>query len=73
MRHLLLPGHLACCYRPIAQWMAANLPDVPFSLREGYLPSWRAKHFGDLAKPLEPGAARQAMDIARDFRLAVIQ
>ena len=73
VRHLLLPRHMDCCYRPIVNWMRDNLPQTPFSLREGYLPSWRAKHFGDLAKPLEPGAARQAMDIARDSRLAVIQ
>ncbi len=26
VRHLLLPGHLECCYRPIVQWMKTHLP-----------------------------------------------
>src|SRR5690606_39255165 len=25
VRHLLLPGHFDCCYRPIVAWMRANL------------------------------------------------
>ena len=26
VRHLLMPGHVECCWRPVAQWLAANLP-----------------------------------------------
>ena len=26
IRHLLLPGHLECCYRPIVDWMCRHLP-----------------------------------------------
>jgi putative pyruvate formate lyase activating enzyme len=73
VRHLLLPGHLDCCYRPIARWMAANLPDVPFSLREGYLPSWRSARFAELAAPLEPHVGREARDLAHGLGLKVIQ
>jgi putative pyruvate formate lyase activating enzyme len=73
VRHLLLPGHLDCCYRPIARWMRDNLPQTPFSLRDGYLPSWRSRHFGELAMPLKADVARQAMDIAQDLELTVIQ
>lgn len=73
VRHLLLPGHLACCYRPIAQWMAANLPDVPFSLREGYLPSWRSARFAELAAPLESHVGGEARDLAHGLGLKVIQ
>ena len=42
VRHLILPGHFDCCFRPIVGWLRANLPGVKFSLRDGYLPSWRA-------------------------------
>ena len=49
VRHLLLPGHQECCYRPVTAWMKAHLPDVPFSLREGYMPSWRSRHFPELS------------------------
>ena len=55
MRHLLLPGHLECCFRPIVAWLVANLPEVKFSIRDSYLPSWRADRFAELARPLAPG------------------
>ena len=42
VRHLLLPGHLECCLGPIVEFMREELPQVLFSLRDGYLPSWRA-------------------------------
>ncbi len=32
IRHLLVPGHVDCCLRPIAQWTAENLPEAPFNL-----------------------------------------
>jgi putative pyruvate formate lyase activating enzyme len=73
VRHLLLPGHAECCYRPMVEWMREHLPAVPFSVRDGYLPSWRSAHFAEIAKPLPPGEAGQALDLARQKGLRVIQ
>ncbi len=42
IRHLLMPGHLDCCFKPVAEWVAANLPEAVFELMPGYLPAWRA-------------------------------
>ncbi|HMN41350.1 MAG TPA: radical SAM protein [Phycisphaerales bacterium] len=42
VRHLLMPGHLECCFKPVARWMAEHLTDVQFSLMTGYVPAWRA-------------------------------
>ena len=28
VRHLLMPGHVECCWRPVAEWLAENLPGV---------------------------------------------
>ena len=69
VRHLLLPGHHACCFVPMVEWLAANLPGVKFSLRDSYLPRWRAHHFPELARPLERGAARPAMELVREMNL----
>ena len=33
VRHLLMPGHVYCCWEPIARWLAAELPATPVSLR----------------------------------------
>jgi putative pyruvate formate lyase activating enzyme len=42
IRHLLMPGHLECCLKPVARWVAANLPETPFTLMTSYLPAWRS-------------------------------
>jgi putative pyruvate formate lyase activating enzyme len=62
VRHLLMPGHLECCFRPVARWMAENLPNVPFTLMTGYVPAWRADTCGELGRMLtqtERDAAEQ--------------
>ncbi|MFA6135159.1 MAG: 4Fe-4S cluster-binding domain-containing protein [Phycisphaerae bacterium] len=42
VRHLLLPGHVECCLRPVATWMARNLPDVPLRVMYSYTQGWRS-------------------------------
>ena len=42
IRHLLMPGHFECCLVPVAEWVAANLPQATFSLMTSYVPAWRA-------------------------------
>src|SRR5205823_9338503 len=73
VRHLLLPGHHECCYRPIVDWLAKNLPDVEFSLRDGYLPAWRAHRFEELARTVRRDEAHDALELASAARLKVIQ
>ena len=73
VRHLLLPGHFDCCYRPIVDWMARFLPDVKFSLRDGYLPSWRAHQHDELARVLPAETIHRARDLAVEKRLNLIQ
>jgi len=72
VRHLLLPGHAACCYEPIVRWMSGNLPGVPFSIRDGYLASWRAARSAELGRTLEPGESKAAYALASRYQLAVI-
>jgi putative pyruvate formate lyase activating enzyme len=72
VRHLLLPGHEECCYRPIVNWMRNNLPSTPFSLRDGYLPSWRARSIPILNQPLDIGAGQRARKLAEDSHLELV-
>ena len=72
VRHLLLPGHFDCCYRPIVSWMRANLPRAKFSIRDGYLPKWQASHIAELAHPLEANVGRHARDLAGAAKLNLI-
>jgi putative pyruvate formate lyase activating enzyme len=73
VRHLLLPGHHECCWKPIAAWLNEHLPEVEVSVRGGYLPRWRSAHFSELATPLSREALPGALAVARSLELRVIQ
>jgi putative pyruvate formate lyase activating enzyme len=73
VRHLLMPGHLECCFEPVVRWLKENLPEAEFSLRLGYLPSWRASHFAELGHPVSRLETRAARQIAEESGLKVIQ
>jgi putative pyruvate formate lyase activating enzyme len=54
VRHLVLPGHVDCCLRPIAEWMAENLPETPFNLMFQYMPFYEALNDPMLCRSLTP-------------------
>ncbi len=72
VRHLLMPGHFECCYRPVVQWMRDHLPTAKFSIRDGYLPRWQALHYDEVARVLPPGVASHAREVAKAAGLRVI-
>jgi putative pyruvate formate lyase activating enzyme len=72
VRHLLLPGHFDCCFRPIVSWLQANLAQAKFSIREGYLPRWQAGQHAELAHPLPPEERNRAEELAIQAGLRVI-
>jgi putative pyruvate formate lyase activating enzyme len=72
VRHLLLPGHQECCYRPIVQWLAKHLPKAKFSIRDGYLPRWQADRYHEISRPMEAQEIHQARRIADKWGLNVI-
>lgn len=45
VRHLLMPGHLECCWKPVAQWIASKIPGTRVNLRRGFWPAWQSKCF----------------------------
>lgn len=38
VRHLLMPGHLECCTRPVLAWLESTMPRAPVNLMTGYEP-----------------------------------
>jgi putative pyruvate formate lyase activating enzyme len=67
VRHLLMPGHYDCCFRPVVAWLKAWLPAAKLSIRDGYLPKWLARHDPDLCRPLPSGVG----DLARSEAAAL--
>ncbi|HXI84359.1 MAG TPA: radical SAM protein [Verrucomicrobiae bacterium] len=73
VRHLLMPGHVDCCWEPIARWLAANLPSVKVSLRSGFWPAWRATNHPELSRPFSLTELRSAWTIAGNYGLRLIE
>lgn len=69
VRHLLMPGHVECCLRPVAQWLAANLPNVAMTLMTGYVPAYRAEGDPLIGRCLTEAERLQAEQLVRDLGL----
>jgi putative pyruvate formate lyase activating enzyme len=69
IRHLVLPGHLECCTRPIMRWTAHNLPGVYFNLMFQYRPEHKAKSCAGIDRLLEPAEMSRARSMMREYGL----
>jgi putative pyruvate formate lyase activating enzyme len=73
VRHLVMPGHLDCCFEPVVKWIREHMPDVKFSVRDGYLPAWRARHFPHLGRVLKRDEIERARHLAHAAGLNCIE
>jgi len=72
VRHLLLPGHLDCCFRPMVDWLASNLPQVKLSLGNEYLPSYKAWHYPEINRRVSQAEYQLAISMALERGLELI-
>ncbi len=72
VRHLVMPGHLECCWRPVAEWLALETPGVKINLRTGFWPAWRAHKHLELRATVAPNEAAEAVRYARSLDLNLI-
>ncbi len=74
VRHLLMPGHYACCTLPVLHWLAqvsAQHPQVAVSLLTQYIAPAHAG--GSLAAALDPADVAAAQQLARDLGLRLVE
>jgi len=38
IRHLIMPNHVECCTKPVLNWIARNMPEVPINIMDQYHP-----------------------------------
>ena len=38
IRHLIMPNHVECCTKPVLDWIARNMPEVPINIMDQYHP-----------------------------------
>jgi putative pyruvate formate lyase activating enzyme len=73
VRHLLMPGHVDCCWRPVAGWLAENLPGVKVNLRSGFWPAWKSARHPELRGTVADDEARRAWQIADEHNLNLVK
>lgn len=72
VRHLLMPGHLDCCWVPVASWLAENLPGIKMNLRSGFWPGWKASRHAELRGTVLPREMERAQAIAQRLNLNLV-
>ena len=73
VRHLLMPGHVECCWRPAAEWLAESLPSTKVNLRSGFWPAWQSPRHLELSNSISQAEAEYASAIAKDCGLNLIE
>jgi putative pyruvate formate lyase activating enzyme len=69
VRHLLMPGHFACCTLPVLHWLAQH-PGLETSLLTQYLAPAHAR--GELAASLDPAEVEAAFALAHELELQLV-
>lgn len=72
VRHLIMPGHVECCWRPAAEWIAANLAGTKVNLRSGFWPAWHARRHPELRNTAAGRELEYSMKIAADLGLNLV-
>jgi putative pyruvate formate lyase activating enzyme len=73
VRHLLMPGHVDCCWRPVAEWLAANLPGVKVNLRSGFWPAWQSARHAEMRRTVSKAENERARQIADNYGMNLIR
>ena len=72
VRHLLMPGHVECCWRPVAEWLAQILPGVKVNLRAGFWPAWHARRHAEFKDSSSASENQFAFGLANELGLNLI-
>jgi putative pyruvate formate lyase activating enzyme len=72
VRHLLMPGHVDCCWRPVAEWLAGNLPGVKVNLRSGFWPAWHTARHAELRGTVTAQENDRAIALANRLGLNLV-
>ncbi|OUJ19244.1 Radical SAM superfamily enzyme [Methanonatronarchaeum thermophilum] len=71
IRHLVLPGHIECCTKHIANWVSKNLgKNTRFNLMFQYRPTYKAQNHPQINRTLTTEEKDRALDIVMDAGLA---
>jgi putative pyruvate formate lyase activating enzyme len=58
IRHLIMPNHVECCTKPVLDWIASNMPEIPINIMDQYHPD-------NICNPSSPEFRERYREIAR--------
>ncbi|ASJ13945.1 radical SAM protein [Thermococcus radiotolerans] len=68
IRHLVVPGHLECCTRPVLEWISKNLGrDVRLNVMFQYRPEYRADEHPEINRGLNADEMQKAAEMVEKF------
>jgi len=70
IRHLVMPGHVECCTKPMLKWIADNLgPMVRTNIMDQYRPCYKANEYEEINRPITSKEYGQALKTAEEVGL----
>ncbi|MCS7134361.1 MAG: radical SAM protein [Candidatus Pacearchaeota archaeon] len=73
IRHLILPGHVECCSKPILDWIAKNIKDKCIvNLMDQYRPEFYAYKFKELNRTINISEFEKVLGYAKELNLNFI-
>lgn len=72
IRHLVLPGHVACCSKPVIDWIASHVPEAAVNIMDQYYPAYRAENHEELRRGITPDEYREVISHARERGLNLL-
>ncbi len=70
IRHLVLPGHVECCTKPVLEWVAKNCPKALVNIMEQYHPTHevpRRKEYADICRRVTSDEMEEAYKTADEL------
>ncbi len=67
IRHLVLPGHLECCTKPLLEWIDSNLKDPKLNIMTQYRPVWHAEQYPKINRYLNREEKREIKKLRKKY------
>ena len=77
IRHLIMPNHIECCTKPVLEWIAKNMPEVPLNIMDQYHPdnlcnpesSKYRERYNDISRTCTPEEITSSYKYAKELGL----
>jgi putative pyruvate formate lyase activating enzyme len=67
IRHLVMPGHIECCTKPILKWIAEHIPNVLVNIMGQYRPAHRVLKSSEKYAVINRTPTSKELKIARKY------